>query len=327
MKALVAERLPDGEVNPMMDKLKSPDDLCRVVLVAKEISQDETSEKAYLFRTYDHDSRPNLPKNRRGYHKNPGPAHTCEIWKVGRAISAAPTYFKPMEIDGVKYSDGGIMFNDPSEVVCLEIGVKEGWHDHPPEPYPISLVLTVGTGLRPTKRDRAIGLLAQQKHLRKISNINKRLAGAALSVGPIEERMQQDKDKFGFIYYKWTGGAEVGGLSLDESKPATLDKMHQWITAYMGQPNVQNELKIVAQQLVKRRRERYTLTPDRWRRFTFCTRVRCPFCSEHTNNTEAETFQHLMSEHPTQMADIHPDSYKAFVGNLAKCQPWMRGPW
>ena len=64
------------------------------------------------------------------------------VWKVARSTSAAPYYFT--EFEG--YIDGGMLANNPSVDALTEI------HDHfrkNSQKLPISLVLSVGSGLSP----------------------------------------------------------------------------------------------------------------------------------------------------------------------------------
>jgi hypothetical protein len=64
----------------------------------------------------------------------------AEIWKVARATSAAPTYFLPIEIGGIKYGDGRTGWNNPAaeaknEAECV-------WPDRP-----IGCLISLGAGL------------------------------------------------------------------------------------------------------------------------------------------------------------------------------------
>jgi len=53
-------------------------------------------------------------------------ADKCEIWQAARSTSAAPTFFKPMFVDvpapGGWFVDGGVRFNNPSELALAEAG-------------------------------------------------------------------------------------------------------------------------------------------------------------------------------------------------------------
>ena len=51
-------------------------------------------------------------------------ANRCAIWEAGRATSAAPTFFKPIEISipkpGGTFVDGGLAHNNPAELALSE---------------------------------------------------------------------------------------------------------------------------------------------------------------------------------------------------------------
>jgi len=60
----------------------------------------------------------------RSYNSQGNDADNCAIWKAARATSAAPSFFDPMFIDvpapGAWYADGGLDFNNPSQIALDE---------------------------------------------------------------------------------------------------------------------------------------------------------------------------------------------------------------
>ena len=81
-------------------------------------------------------------------------------WKVGRYTSAAPFYFT--ELNG--YIDGGLLANNPCEDALTVI--QEFYHSKG-QKLPISLVVSVGSGMNPPKE---LGNVDVQKsfHLKKM---------------------------------------------------------------------------------------------------------------------------------------------------------------
>jgi len=67
-----------------------------------------------------------------------------EAWMVGRATSAAPTYFPPMDINGHAYIDGGLLENIPIVTTCCAIKDKLGIQ------FSEMDVFVIGTGHRET---------------------------------------------------------------------------------------------------------------------------------------------------------------------------------
>jgi hypothetical protein len=78
-----------------------------------------SSSVPYLFRSYAHlDSGYVDPLER-----NPGPPQDCSIWEACRATTAAPTFFKPIEIKGQngKFLDGAQVAQNPNWLVWNEV--------------------------------------------------------------------------------------------------------------------------------------------------------------------------------------------------------------
>ena len=70
-----------------------------MVIAFKKLDNTST-RKPRVFRSYHHSRKTSSILER-----NPGDADNYEIWKVGRATSAAPTYFKAMRLEDDKKSD------------------------------------------------------------------------------------------------------------------------------------------------------------------------------------------------------------------------------
>lgn len=69
------------------------------------------------------------------------PTFDCMIWQAARATTAAPTFFIPITINGIKYSDGGTGFNNPAELSIDE--AKRIWPNRS-----ITCLVSIGTGQR-----------------------------------------------------------------------------------------------------------------------------------------------------------------------------------
>lgn len=65
---------------------------------------------------------------------------SARIWEAARATSAAPTFFQPITINGVKYGDGGTGWNNPTAEA-----LAEAYHIWPSRL--IGCLLSLGTGL------------------------------------------------------------------------------------------------------------------------------------------------------------------------------------
>ncbi len=99
MKDVIRKRLKD-ENAPMADENA---DKVPTFVVATKGTRAESPPT--LFRSYqceDHD------------------ASECTIWEAGRATSAAPTFFKPVQIGRGVFIDGGLAHNNPGELALFE---------------------------------------------------------------------------------------------------------------------------------------------------------------------------------------------------------------
>jgi predicted acylesterase/phospholipase RssA len=68
-----------------------------------------------------------------------------EIWQAARATSAAPTFFKPIDIDGISYVDGGLGYNNPAFEV-LDEGEDLFDFTIPGNPVGLACLVSIGTG-------------------------------------------------------------------------------------------------------------------------------------------------------------------------------------
>lgn len=105
-------------------------------------THDRNLSEAYLLRTYPHYYSETAPNWITRYNEG---AEPLKIWEVTRATSAAPFYFKMLEveIDGQyrSFKDGGIRENNPSGAALSEFhSLYEGRSENP------ALLLSVGTG-------------------------------------------------------------------------------------------------------------------------------------------------------------------------------------
>lgn len=77
-----------------------------------------------IFRTYEHPEEPSADP---------------PIWQVARATSAAPTFFNQIIVNGIRYVDGGMGYNNPVKVVVKE---AESLYPH----RPLACIISIGAG-------------------------------------------------------------------------------------------------------------------------------------------------------------------------------------
>jgi hypothetical protein len=105
-------------------------------------THDRNLSEAYLLRTYPHYYSETAPNWITRYNEG---AEPLKIWEVTRATSAAPFYFKMLEVElegqYKSFKDGGIRENNPSGAALSEFhSLYDGCSESP------ALLLSVGTG-------------------------------------------------------------------------------------------------------------------------------------------------------------------------------------
>jgi hypothetical protein len=239
-----------------------------------------------VFRTYTH------PRNTEFSGEN---TSTAKIWEVARATSAAPRYFTPQKIEGNDFMDGGIGFNNPSQVISSEIQAIHG-----KEPC---LVLSIGTGTkidnsgsprRGNERLRECNVKKRKwlfKHARNMFTLAARVLPECVANTDephknLEVKAQEAK-RTGqkFKYFRLDVRDLASLVALDEWIPETgddsLDKMEtlryleQKTNAFFdNDADAAAKLQECAKELVRVRRLR--AETERWERFATHTRYKCP---------------------------------------------------
>ena len=183
---------------------------CRTVVISyqqqsKEVTQREGVEQPYLFRTYKNLRTSESPHI---LDRNPGPAHDIPIWQVARATSAAPTYFKPAKIQGVKYLDGGFGANNPCAEIFEEVRTMNN-----DTATCTNVILSIGTGRdKKTSRFKSDGAARFWNYL----NVARKWASEAeVTHYNMAKRV---KDFEGLQYYRLNVEDGLGSMKLDEWK-------------------------------------------------------------------------------------------------------------
>lgn len=299
------------------------------------VASKDGDQSTYIFRSYDHTDGDIMTI------KNPGPADEHAIWMVARATSAAPTYFDPIEIDGELYSDGGMGYNNPVTLVLDEVLSKSSTVGPCLMTKVLDLLLSIGTGQKPSKKSKVerklplVKRLVSKLHLVSVLN---RLKIEATDVDKDHSAIQRTAVQTEFKgYFRWTGGETVGGLDLDEwlqerigKKPATKKFIEDAIDHYMDDSEIKSQLKSAAQIMVDRRRARYQ-DPDRHKykrfrgkygRFTHCNLLHCSSCDHGTTWMETEE---ALVQHAVQYHNIPEESARVAVAEQAHVSPRQFG--
>jgi len=242
-------------------------DRCRTIVVT--VRETRSSSVPYLFRSY---NNKNLQEDLDPIHQNPGLPLDCPIWKVCRATTAAPLYFKPMKIEGQKFVDAGFgTMNNPSLLVLNEVARVHRTRSA------IEYCLSIGTGITPsslspkprrtlTKLSRAIPIIQQNKE-----------TGISSKIPVVKDNVDEA------LYERW----DVSDLEQDDFRTVerklwrnsdTLDQIRKSTARYISSPDIKSSILMAAKKLVQNRRRR-AATP-KWESFALgvvymCTESGC----------------------------------------------------
>lgn len=260
----------------------------------------------YLFRTYD-----NLHKSEDAelqiWDRNPAQAHDIPIWQVARATAAAPTYFKPIVIDGLEYLDGGMGANNP----CLE-AYDEVKKMNNNAKRCVRCILSVGTG-----KNKEISRFKGDGIQRYVNYMNFARKWASDSEGIHEkiDKTRSDLDKSNaFEYCRLNVDEGLGRMKLDEWRTRrsffrrkagvrniTLDTIRTHTETYLRDDHVREKIQKCAEILVDIRQRRAESKPERWERACFGAWYQCrvPGCprGEKKYQQQKEMQKHLLYKH------------------------------
>jgi hypothetical protein len=328
------------KTNQIRHTYPSHEDFCQTVVVA--YTNERTATTPYLFRTYrafDYVDR----RNTQTPIRNPGDPQSLEIPIIGRATSAAPGYFRPVEIPTngsngyrktISFKDGGFGCNNPSNEVRRDIKCRHGDRNENLGPF-----VSVGTGQQEDvdmfPRDGAF------KHIRHfVKNVK-----TVISLPPLTEGAHLsmrdaafDGNRVIFPYFRFDGGPRLGKLPMDSwsghkftritgrdstSGCKTLEEIEIAVTMYLkDDPDANNDLDKAAKLLVQRRRLR-TRDKSAWDRYACASWYQCPFgdCKDKRRHETSIDFKnHVIRDHKFQ---VDTDVLEAQLVKSRHC--WLYG--
>ena len=212
------------------------------------------TKQPYLFRSYHH-SPPQLDdplhRKRKFNHDN------FPIWKVARATSAAPTYFKSVKLienndDEYKYIDGGWGCNNPTEEVYRSI---KQLNDN--DSNAISMIVSIGTG--EVEVDEGRKLLNRLTSKLYFKYVNSALKLATDSETTHHNVIGHTRDH-NIPYFRLNVKKNLGNMKLDafhgKDGRETLMKIQEATNMWLTIPEAIQAIRDSAQKLVDIRRRR-----------------------------------------------------------------------
>ncbi|KHO11648.1 F-box domain-containing protein [Metarhizium robertsii ARSEF 23] len=265
-----------GDENAMM---KDENCRCRTFVVSAHLNKhaDEDEDDAAILRSYDLQAL------------QPAYAFHGKIWEAGRATSAAPTFFKPIEIEqrgessntsGViakasrklksetnkkdSYSDGGTVANNPCSIAVREAGKIWGYGN-------IGCIVSLGTGPEPKftldqATEQILGpriMWLSQKFLSHFFYFRLQLAFYSLQKMTRTEHVHKETrdlvttfinangETDGQVYFRFNVESEKARVRLDAWEK--MSQLQGLAIQYMGFEDVVQKTKATAAKLKKNR--------------------------------------------------------------------------
>ncbi|KAL9613637.1 MAG: hypothetical protein Q9167_001813 [Letrouitia subvulpina] len=270
----------------------------RVIAIAWRSFDMGGTRVPYLFRSYRHPKsvKENLLE------RNPGQANDYPIWKIGRATSAAPTYFSAVKLeddnDDTYFIDGGFGANNPSEEAYRS--VKQLSSNNPGV---VECLVSIGTG----KNIQATSPRNTGWRL-YLKIANAAVKWAAQSEATHENMIDRTKDVTDYFRLNVEHG--IGRMKLDAWKGVrgtkTLTAIREATEDYLKNSAVESEILRIARILVAKRNLRSSPTHiDQWERF--CHGVEYLCCVDRCHNagnvysSRRELQYHIETSHNTEI--------------------------
>ncbi|KOC68741.1 85 kDa calcium-independent phospholipase A2 [Habropoda laboriosa] len=191
----------------------------------------------YIFRNYDAPSVIlNIPKS--SMSAAPSPPNEEFLWHAARATGAAPSYFRSFG----KYLDGGLIANNPTldaitEINEYNLALKATGREQ--EVVPLSLVVSIGTGLIPSSPLNGVDIFLPEtiwdaaKFAMGILGVAKLLVDqVTASDGRIVDRARNWCSMIGVPYYRFNPQLSQN-IAMDEKSDEVLADMIWTAKAFM----------------------------------------------------------------------------------------------
>lgn len=158
----------------------------------------------------------------------------CTIWEAARATTAAPTFFKPIDIKRqgghtTKFMDAGMRINNPLELVLKEAQLCYG------SERKVQCVVSLGTG-----HPGVVGIDKQSVYAISLVQVLMKIATDCISVDESYAGRFHGHDKF-YFRFNLEHGAE--NISLKDWKE--IDTLSDHLDAYLGQEGINNRLNAI----------------------------------------------------------------------------------
>ncbi|KAM3066473.1 hypothetical protein ACMFMG_012057 [Clarireedia jacksonii] len=232
IKDVVEEKLGRGHTDEKMFIFNRSS--CKTFVCA--VPAIHINKQPRLFRTWSAD-------------KNPG--YNCTIWEAARATSAAPRFFKRIDIGDPglqeEFIDAGIGCNNPVRYLVEEAGKEFG-----PERM-VSCIVSIGTGKPKVAGFKAPGLFQRVLPLELIQVLADMVTDTEAEASAMEARFQNCPG----LYHRLNVERGLEEVSLEEWEK--LGEVKQHTMAYLSDNAVSRRIDVIVDALVGKSQQVYPL--------------------------------------------------------------------
>jgi predicted acylesterase/phospholipase RssA len=203
------------------------------------VTKQATDTQPYLLRNYDVISTDN-----NSFYEG------CSGWlcrNAARATTAAPTYFKPFVQDGKEYSDGGVGFNNPVQLVFEEAlslstaSFREIESSQALYHFPIAYIVSIGTGTMPSLSDRSSSRIPMLGSLTRVKNAAELLVEHVTECENAHLTMKNACQRYGIPYFRFNTPLPER-IRMDLGDEENLNRLVQLTNEYMSTESVQMDI-------------------------------------------------------------------------------------
>lgn len=221
-------------------------------------------DEAFIFRSYPFTGPlfPDQPLAKNGP-LNPEGNGKAYIWQAARATSAAPHYFKDIDINGNRFMDGAVQINNPSyrawcEACAMHHGREEPNQTPDFRKPAIGVFVSIGTG-----KSAPLTMFNDKNLLRHVARIGKAAIKRLSNPEETHDFMSGMFAEQNVPYFRFNVDTGLENIKMDDCSEKTLHTISKATKEYLTRSETKKQLRSCAEFLVAHRRGRNPTDEER----------------------------------------------------------------
>jgi hypothetical protein len=205
-----------------------------------------------MFRSYSfHNGSPSLQSSRRPLQGDNNPVF---LWEAARAAMAAPYHFRHIDINGSRFLDGGLEYNNPSFRALVE-AVQMNRHREQArrieDPCGVGVFVSIGCG-----GEAPVALFNKSNILQQLRRLGKSPPKTLSDPQAVHDDMVHNCAHAEVPYFRFNVGRVLDEKKIDDCRPVSISEIEEATTLYLEREDTKKEIKRAAEMLVAYRRGR-----------------------------------------------------------------------